>query len=318
MKELTFGSMFAGIGGIDLAFINAGFTPVWANEMDKKAIETFKANLSTKLVEGRIEDAKEGEFTEVTVITAGFPCQAFSIAGLQKGFNDKDRGNLFFEIMKLSDRLSPEVLFLENVKNLIHHDKGRTFEVILSHLDRRGYHVKHQVLASDVEGGIPQGRKRIFIVCFQDKKAYDEFLFPEPIPLKVKPVSLISPTADAKYYYKNTKYYPMLLEEMSLDFNAVYQLRRKYVRKNQSGVCPTLTANAGKGGHNVPLVWDEVDIRKLTPREMLKFQGFPDDFIIPSGMADCHIYCQAGNSVTVPLVERIAKNIHSALKFSNG
>jgi len=235
-------------------------------------------------------------------------CQSFSLAGLQKGFADIGRGTLFFEIVRIAEHIKPRAIMLENVKNLVHHDKGNTMKIILDQLSNLGYLVKHQVLAGDVHGNVPQGRERIFIVCFKDKSDFDGFKFPEPIPLMVSPSNLIQATAPEKYYYKNTKYYDMLLEEMT-DFDAVYQLRRKYVRKNMSGVCPTLTANAGKGGHNVPLIWDEVDIRKLTPREMFRFQGFDDSFILPDGMADSHLYCQAGNSVVVPVVERIAKAI---------
>lgn len=319
MKEAkyTAASMFAGVGGIDFGFKQAGFKMVWANEMDAKAIETFNLNHpSTKMFEGKIEDFKGLDFPPVDVITGGFPCQAFSISGLQKGFADKDRGNLFFEIMRIADSLSPRALMLENVKNLLHHDEGNTIKVILQQLKVRGYLVKHQILAGDTHGNIPQGRERIFIVAFQKEEDYEAFTFPEPISLNVEAKTLIEPLADKKYYYFKTKYYQMLLEEMT-DFDAVYQLRRKYVRKNMSGVCPTLTANAGKGGHNVPLVWDSVDVRKLTPLEMFRFQGFPDNMKFPLGMADCHLYCQAGNSVVVPIIERIATNILEAFSSTD-
>ena len=316
--KYTAASMFAGVGGIDFGFKQAGFNMSWANEMDKKAIDTFKLNHpETKLHEGKIEEFKGSDFQYVDVLTGGFPCTSFSIAGLQKGFNDKDKGTLFFEILRIADSIKPRAMLLENVKNLVHHDKGNTFKVITQQLELRGYHIKHSVLSGNKYGNVPQGRERIFIVCFRDKLDYDNFSFPEPIPMEIYPKDLIEPTAAEKYYYKKTKYYEMLLTEMT-DFDAVYQLRRKYVRKNMSGVCPTLTANAGRGGHNVPLVWDTVDIRKLTPREMFRFQGFDDSFLLPENMADSHLYCQAGNSVIVPVVRRIAEKIEEAFDLSLG
>jgi DNA (cytosine-5)-methyltransferase 1 len=307
--EYTASSMFAGVGGIDFAFQQAGFKMAWANEMDKHAIKTFKVNHpDTVLFEGKIEDYDEADLPYVDVLTGGFPCQSFSLAGLQKGFKDIGRGTLFFEIIRVAKHMMPRAIMLENVKNLVHHDKGNTMRVILEQLDNLGYHVKHQILSGDTHGNIPQGRKRIFIICFKSKKDYNNFEFPAPIPLTVEPKELIDSTAPLKYYYNKTQYFQMLLEEMT-DFDAVYQLRRKYVRKNMNGVCPTLTANAGKGGHNVPIIWDSESIRKLTPREMFRFQGFDDSFIFPKGIADCHLYCQAGNSVIIPVDLRIAKRI---------
>jgi len=316
-KVYNFGSMFAGVGGIDLGMIQAGFVHKWANDRDEKAIETFSLNFPDSMIPGDINELDPSEFSKVDVITAGFPCQPFSVAGKLEGFKDEGRGNLFFSIMKLVDHLEPSVVLLENVKNLVFHDKGNTIKVILENLDKRGYKVHHQILAGNVHGNIPQGRERIFIVAFKDDEAFERFEFPSPIPLTIKPHQLIDDTALEKYYYRDTKNYDMLINEMT-DFNAVYQLRRGYVRKNKSGVCPTLTANAGTGGHNVPIIWDKEDIRKLTPREMFNFQGYPDSFRLPEGMADSHLYYQAGNSVVVPVVRRIAEEILNALQVTDG
>ena len=162
---------------------------------------------------------------------------------------------------------------------------------------------------------MPQNRERIYMVGFKNKEECDKFYFPEPIPLTKTIHDITKPheKKPEKYYYENSKYYPMLKEAM-VNKDTVYQLRRIYVRENKKGVCPTLTANMGTGGHNVPLIIDDFGIRKLTPKETLMLQGFPEDFKIPEKMADSHIYKQAGNSVTVTVIERIANNIVKVLK----
>ncbi|ONI47388.1 hypothetical protein AN643_04570 [Candidatus Epulonipiscioides saccharophilum] len=169
---------------------------------------------------------------------------------------------------------------------------------------------KYQVLNSMEYGNTPQNRERIYIIGFKDKKHCDMFKFPSPIQLTKTIYDIINPTIqkDSKFYYENSKYYPMLHAVMK-SRNTTYQLRRVYVRENKNNVSPTLTANMGTGGHNVPLIIDNYGFRKLTPKECFMFQGFPEDYKLPSSMANTHLYKQAGNSVTVPVVERIAKNI---------
>lgn len=308
-------SFFAGVGGIDLGFKQAGFDIVFANEFDKNACKTFQANFKTKLDCRSILDLPAQDIPDFDVMIAGFPCQAFSIAGKRQGFNDKGRGDLFFELERIFKAKKPKIIFLENVKNLVSHDKGRTFEIIKQSLISNGYHIKFQVLNAS-QFGVVQNRERIYIVCFLDKALYDKFEFPKPFQLNKQISDYLENESNinSKYYYKDSTPFFNELSVVS-DAKTVYQWRRKYVRKNMSNVCPTLTANMGTGGHNVPLINPQgkrTTVRKLTPRECFNFQGYPKDFILPR-LADCHFYKQAGNSVVVPVIKQIAEQI--ALTF---
>lgn len=307
------GGLFAGIGGIELGFKKAGFDISWANEIDKNASITYRHNHKHELFEKDLKDLKTSEVNPIDILTGGFPCQAFSIAGQRKGFED-DRGNVFFEILRFVDDLNPKIIFLENVKNLIGHDKGQTFKRITCELEERGYTISYKVLNSSEYGGVPQNRERIYIVGFKDEKVFNNFEFPKPKKLTKKIADLIDAKVDEKFYYTNSRYYEQLKEEMK-NKDSVYQWRRVYVRENKSKLCPTLTANMGTGGHNVPLIIDDIDIRKLTPRECARFQGYDDSFILSDKLANSHIYKQIGNSVTVPVIEAIAKKIKEALKY---
>ena len=208
---------------------------------------------------------------------------------------------------------------MENVKNLVGHDNGNTFAVILDELQKEDYHIKYAVLNAMEYGNIPQNRERIYIVAFKDINEYRNFEFPLPIPLKKKLSDIIDfeSKVDEKYYYTEGKYkgdiYEQLVKAMD-DENAVYQWRRKYVRKNKSGVVPTLTANQGEGGHNVCLIKTRYGIRKMTPHECFNTQGFPENFKLPNDMADSRLYKQAGNSVCVSVINRIAEKIAEAIK----
>ncbi|MCL2593868.1 MAG: dihydrofolate reductase, partial [Defluviitaleaceae bacterium] len=320
-KVMKLASLFAGIGGIDLGFEQAGFNPVWANEIDVPASETFRLNHSN--VELIVEDICKIDAIQipnVDVLAGGFPCQAFSVAGYRKGFDD-DRGNLFFQIIRLLSKMEeqqrlPKVVFLENVKNLHSHDNGNTFKVIKTELEKLGYHLGAEVLNSMEYGNVPQNRERIYIVAFLDRNALKRFKWPEKMELSntLGKVICRSEQVDKKYYYSNDKKTYSLLKENIKNKTSVYQFRRVYVRENKSGVSPTLTANMGMGGHNVPLILDNNnDIRKFTPRECLNLQGFPKDFKIPKDLPDSQIYKQAGNSVTVPVIKSIAEAIKKAV-----
>ncbi len=310
-NNLTVGGLFAGIGGIELGFKRAGFNILWANEIDKNAAITYRINHKHKLFEKDLKELKTNEVEKIDILTGGFPCQAFSVAGHRKGFND-DRGNVFFEILRFINDLNPKVLFLENVKNLKSHDNGNTFKIIINELESRGYYIQYKVLNSSEYANVPQNRERIYIVGFKDKNAYDKFDFPKPIKLKKTIKDMIDDEVEDRFYYNKSKYYTQLKEEMK-NKDTVYQWRRKYVRENKSKLCPTLTANMGTGGHNVPLIIDKKDIRKLTPRECARFQGYSDNFKFSEKMALSHIYKQVGNSVTVPVIEAIAKEIKKVL-----
>lgn len=323
MNKLRLASFFAGVGGIDIGFERTGMvSTVYANEIDEYPVKTFEKNFSLKVDNRDIHDVKSSDVPDVDVIAGGFPCQAFSIAGYRQGFDDeKGRGTLFFELMRIVKDKKPEVVFLENVKNLVGHDNGNTFKVILEELSKAGYHSKYKVLNAMEYGNTPQNRERIYIVSFKNKDAYNDFEFPEPVQLtkSLKDVIDYKNKLDDKYYYTKDKYannlYEKLKEDMD-DENAVYQWRRQYVRKNQSGVVPTLTANMGTGGHNVPLVLTKHGIRKITPHEAFNVQGFPTDFKLPTDMVDSRLYKQAGNSVCVDVIYRIAQNIIQALEKS--
>lgn len=307
--ELRVAGLFAGVGGIELGFQKAGFNPIFANEIDEKASVTYRLNHSHELVTKDIKFLHSKELPKIEVLTGGFPCQAFSVAGYQKGFKDP-RGNVFWEIVRILEDKKPEIVFLENVKNLRSHDRGKTFRVILKALESLSYHVDFEVLNSDGFGGIPQNRERIYIVGFRSKKYANRFAFPE----KLKKTAALSDfidfknKVDDKFYYED-RYMVNELKKSMKRMDTVYQWRRKYVRENKSGVCPTLTANMGTGGHNVPLILTAHGIRKLTPKECFNLMGFPKSFKLPKEMASSHLYKQAGNAVVVPVIERIAKNI---------
>lgn len=311
LSSYRVGGLFAGIGGIELGFKKAGFPISWANEIDKNAAITYRLNHKHKLFEKDLRKLQTNEVEKIEVLTGGFPCQAFSVAGYRKGFED-DRGNVFFEILRFIDDLKPRIIFLENVKNLKGHDKGRTFKRVIKELENRGFYLKYEVLNSAKYANVPQNRERIYIVGFQDRQAYDKFEFPRLKKLTKTIHDFIDDVADKNFYYNNSKYYEQLKEEMK-NPNTIYQWRRVYVRENKSNLCPTLTANMGTGGHNVPLIIDKKDIRKLTPRECARFQGYNDNFILSEKLANSALYKQIGNSVTVPVIEAIAKEIRKVL-----
>lgn len=323
MAKYKVASFFAGVGGIDIGFEKTGgFVTEYANEIDSYPVKTFEKNFSIKVDNRDIHDVQANQVPDVSVIAGGFPCQAFSIAGYRQGFEDeKGRGTLFFELMRIVKEKKPEVVFLENVKNLVGHDNGNTFKVILDELDKAGYHAKSRVLNAMDYGNTPQNRERIYIVAFRDKESYNSFEFPEKIALtkSLRDVIDFENEVDEKYYYTEGKYKNNLCERLKEDMddeNAIYQWRRQYVRKNKSGVVPTLTANMGGGGHNVPLVLTKHGIRKLTPHECFNVQGFPKDFKLPTDMAESRLYKQAGNSVCVDVIYRIAQNILTAIEKS--
>jgi len=309
---LKVASFFAGIGGICYGFKQAGFEVVYANEFDRRACENYRANHpGVPLHEGDIRNIDLESMPHFDVFAGGFPCQPYSLAGRRNGLADV-RGTLFFEIVRILKRKRPAAILLENVKNIKSTNEGKDFEVIIEHLRDCGYHLDYAVLGGHTHGNVPQCRERMFIVGFRDEPALDVFEFPGETPLTNTLEIAIdrSERKAEKYYYSpGSKHFASM--DSAITNSSVYQMRRVYMRENKSGVCPTLTANMGGGGHNVPVIRDEFGIRKLTPKECLKLQGFPDDFDIKT--SDVHIYKQAGNAVVVPLVRRIAENMNKAL-----
>lgn len=305
--------LFAGIGGMRLGFENAGFEAVFSNDFEPACKITYDMNFEkSKLHIEDIRNITPESLPDFDFLLGGFPCQAFSIAGYRQGFEDqKDRGNLFFYIAKILEVKQPEGFFLENVKNLVGHDNGNTFKTIQRILAGLGYYFQYKVLNTMEYGNVPQNRERIYIVGFKNKEYFDNFYFPRPIKLTKTVRDYLEDNVDQKYYYDGKPLYDRIKDDVT-DENKVYQWRRKYVRDNKKNVCPTLTANMGMGGHNVPIIKDAHGIRKLTPLECVRLQGFPEWYQLPD-ISDSALYKQAGNSVSVPVIEAIAKQIVVAM-----
>lgn len=312
-REFTTIDLFAGIGGIRIGFENAGFKTVFSNDFDPRCKETYDLNFEdSKLL---VEDLRKlciKDLPKFDILLGGFPCQAFSVAGYRQGFSDeKGRGNLFFDISKILEIHKPEAFLLENVKNLKTHDRGNTFSRIEETLLNLGYHIKHKILNTMDYGNIPQNRERIYIVGFKNLEVANKFSFPRPVKLTIKITDLLEKEVPEKYYYNGKPLFEKLKEHVTEE-GIVYQWRRKYVRENKSGVCPTLTANMGMGGHNVPIIKDKHGIRKLTPIECARIQGFPQTYKLPM-IADSLLYKQLGNSVSIPVIEAVANKMMFAL-----
>lgn len=313
-KTLKTIDLYAGIGGIRLGFERAGFETVFANDFEPACKKTYDLNFKTvPLTIADIGSIPPASLPKFDLLLGGFPCQPFSIAGYRKGFEDTQRGNQFMNIVKILKEKKPTGFLLENVKNLKGHDSGKTFKIIEEALTSLGYHVKAQVMNSAEYGNVPQNRERVYIVGFNSKKLIDKFEFPKPTKLTVTVADILEKDVPEKYYYAKSALYPKLKETIKKR-DTVYQWRRQYVRENKKGVVPTLTANMGTGGHNVPLILDNKGIRKLTPKECLNAQGFPKSYKLPKDLADSKIYKQAGNSVTVTVIEKVAKNMAKALQ----
>lgn len=325
----TVASFFAGVGGIDLGFEQTGkCKTIYANEFDPYAVKTFETNFNVKVDVRDINKVDASEVPKTDIIVGGFPCQAFSIAGLRQGFEDeKVRGELFFQLARIMKHNQPQAVLLENVKNLVGHDNGNTFRVICEELKMLGYYIDYRVLNAMYYGNMAQNRERIYIVAFRNEETLKNFSWPEPIPLtkSVKDIIDFDSKVNDKYYYTKGKFkgdiYEKLVEAMkddNIEHPAIYQWRRKYVRQNKSGVVPTLTANQGGGGHNVCIIKTKYGIRKMTPQECFNAQGFdPETFKLPDE-SDTRLYKQAGNSVCVPVIHRIAEKMVKALDSING
>lgn len=314
--KFTFIDLFAGIGGFRIALQSLGGKCVFSSEWDANAQKTYFYNFG-EIPYGDItkESIKNCIPDGFDVLCAGFPCQAFSIAGYRKGFEDT-RGTLFFDVAEIIKRKRPKAVFLENVKNLYTHDNGKTFAVIKATLEELGYVVYHKVMNSMEYANVPQNRERIFIVCFDPKqvKNHHQFLFPHKTELTHTIHDCIDPEINDKALFYGAKFihYEELKRDM-VSMDTIYQWRRQYVRENKSNVCPTLTANMGTGGHNVPLILTKYGIRKLSPKECINFQGYPKEYQFPTSIANSAKYKQAGNSVVVPLITKVCQNIISII-----
>ncbi|MES2216600.1 MAG: DNA (cytosine-5-)-methyltransferase [Patescibacteria group bacterium] len=318
-KKLMSIDLFAGIGGIRIGFESAGFETVYSNDFDKKATETYRLNFGDIDHVDLFDVVKERGMKRIPksfdILLGGFPCQPFSVAGNKQGFADSNRGNAFFAVIDILKKRKPKAVFLENVKNLKHHDDEKTFRRVEDELKRAGYYMKAEVLNSMTHGNVPQTRERIYIVAFRSPRILMKFRFPNEVPLTKKLSHILEKNVADEFYYDDR--YNDIYKRVKVavtNRNSFYQYRRTYVRELRNGMCPTLTASMGLGGHNVPIVRDSKGIRKLTPRECARLQGFPESFILPKNQANAHLYKQIGNSVTVPVVSRIAENIRIALE----
>lgn len=310
-RKITIGSMFAGIGGICLGFKQAGCDIVWANEFDPAACKTYRHNFgSDYLVEGDIKSINKNSIPHFDVLTAGFPCQPFSLAGPHKGFEDK-RGNLFFQIIEVAKVTQPDYIFLENVANLIDHDDGKTFITMFNALSELNYCLRYRILPANEYGNSPQTRNRTYVVAFKDELKCQRFEFPKPIKLTTDIFDIIdihTKQNDIYYYEADDPFYPYVVNKVQRR-DSIYRVHDSGIHLAKNRTCPTLTASMGTRKNMIPLVIDDYGYRKLTLRECLDFQGFPKDFYFPKTITIEDAYKQIGNSVCVPVIKRIADRI---------
>ncbi len=319
-EKLKFIDLFAGIGGFHLALSHFGVQCVFASEWDKAAAEIYEQNFKMKPA-GDITLINEKEIPNHDILCAGFPCQAFSVSGKQLGFEDT-RGTLFFDILRIVKYHLPKIVFLENVKNLIQHDKGYTMQIIVKALTELGYKVNYKVLNAK-QFGLPQNRERVFIVCFRKDLKINKFKFPNSL---YKPISLLDilekepvikniKRKDVKFNKEvepikdlyNNQYLPNKLIQIGI-VNKGGQGERIY---SPYGIACTLSAYGGGVGAKTGLYFVDGKIRRLTPRECARVQGFPDWFKIHKNSNEA--YKQFGNSVPVNVLKAIMKEIEKVI-----
>jgi len=317
----TAGALFAGMGGFCRGFQEAGINTLWANENNEHASRTFRANYpDVKMLEKDVCDlsVSDDKLAPVDILTAGFPCQSFSHAGHKRGFGD-DRGKMFFEIIRLIDEFGenkPKILVLENVPYLANGDYGKWLKTITSKIQLAGYWFDRnncRMLRTDEISGLPQGRERLFMVAASADAFYcNDFTFPEPESgTKLRPLSKFinrnKKSSARDYLSPDNRYYKAIDEKIAQgDAKSIYQLRRYYVREYPTK-CPTLTANMGGGGHNVPFIKDRWGIRRLSVEECAGMQGF-ENFNFPPEVSTSERYRQIGNAVSVPVAEKLARS----------
>lgn len=314
----TFIDLFAGIGGIKLAFEQVGGKCVYSSEWDKYCQQTYYANFGEK-PDGDITKVDAKDIPEHDILVAGFPCQPFSIAGVSKkvsmgrktGFEDKTQGTLFFDVCRILKEKRPKAFMLENVKNLKSHDKGRTFKIIEESLAELKYKVFYDIL--DGQNYVPQHRERIIIVGFDMKRYGDDVNFNFDItPTKPKQVmrDILEKEVDDKYTLSDKLW--TYLQNYSAKHKAVGN-GFGYGIAPLDGISRTLSARYYKDGSEILIAQNGKNPRRLTPRECARLQGFPETFIIP--VSDTQAYKQFGNSVVVPLIADVAKLIINEITF---
>lgn len=309
--ELSVGSLFAGIGGIDLAFTQAGCKIAWAIEKDAACCRTYRHNFKeTVLIEKDIRLVNPSSLCSVDIITAGFPCQPFSGAGKQRGFGDA-RAHLFYEVGKFISAYKPRFIFLENVPNLMEHNNGKTLNTVHNVLSEQDYSIRYRVLRTSEYGGIPQIRDRIYIVAFREQEDCDSFVFPDKTDLNITIEDILNRTVKKNevYYYSLDDPFYRKASQIVKRHDSIYRVYHNSIKITQNHMCPTLTASMGISKNQVPLIVDDYGLRKLTLKECLDFQGFPSEFYFPNTITIEDAYKQIGNSVCVPVIRRIADNM---------
>ena len=300
-------SLFSGCGGLDQGFVNEGYEVVWANDFDKYAVETYKANFGDHIVLGDINQIAIESLPDFDMLIGGFPCQPFSMMGEERGFEDA-RGTLFFRIAeivkyKIEQNKKPKVLVLENVRTLKPHNNGETFKTILKILEEDlGYKVFYNILNS-ADYGVPQTRNRLYMICFSDRKI--EFEFPKKVELNLCLQDILEESVDEKYFLSE-KFIPTILSNGTKGYKSKSEIDLKIARP----LCATMNKMHRACQDNY--VTQNGRIRRLTPRECARLQGFSDDFVIP--VSDTQAYKQFGNAVTVNVSQAIAKAVKNKLE----
>jgi cytosine-specific methyltransferase nlaX len=299
--------LFAGIGGIRLGVEQAfgSVDCVFTSEIDKHAVTTYKANFKDSHIFGDIKQIDENDVPDHDVLLAGFPCQPFSQAGLKKGFTDT-RGTLFFDIERILLAKQPKAFLLENVKQLKGHDKGRTFQTIIDHLNKAGYKVFYEILKAR-DFGISQNRERIYIVGFLDHSI--NFEFPKPMNISTRVGDILDDVVDEKYTISDKLWTG---HKRRKELNKLNGKGFGYGLFNKdSAYTNTISARYYKDGSEILIEQEGKNPRKLTPREAARLQGFPEEYVIP--VSDAQAYKQFGNSVCVPVVKAIAMEMKKVL-----
>ena len=300
-------SLFSGCGGLDKGFVDAGYDVVWANDFDKYAVQTYQANFGDHIVLGDINKIEITDLPAFDMLIGGFPCQPFSMMGEERGFEDA-RGTLFFRIAeilkyKIEQNEKPRVVVLENVRSLKTHNKGKTFKTILSILENDlGYKVFYDIL-NTADYGIPQTRNRTYIVCFANEAA--DFSFPEKMPLNSTLQDLLETDVDDKYFLSD-KILPTILSDGTGGYKAKSEIDLKIARP----LCATM-AKMHRACQDT-YVTQNGRVRRLTPRECARLQGFNDEFVIP--VSDSQAYKQFGNAVTVNVSRAVAQAVRIQLE----
>jgi len=313
--KFTFIDLFAGIGGFRLAFQELGGECVFTSEWNKFAQKTYEANFG-EVPHGDITQIDEKEIPDHDILIGGFPCQPFSIAGVSKknslgkehGFKDETQGTLFFDVGRIIYEKKPKTFFLENVKNLLSHDKGNTFKVISKTLQELGYTIYYKVL--DGKYFVPQHRERIIIIGFLNShfKRGENFEFPEMPEANHKIRDILVPNPEEKYTLSDNtwRYLQSHSEKHKAKGNGF-----GFGMTDLDGISRTMSARYHKDGSEILLPQLGKNPRRLTPRECARLQGYPDSFVIP--VSDTQAYRQFGNSIVVPLMKSVGKNLVSEL-----